>query len=257
MGADSLLVETDQRVAVVTLNRPEARNALNNELRRAMPEVLSSLDADDSVDVIVLTGADPAFCAGLDLKEIGAGRAEFGDPMVARRGPVPALVKPLIGAINGPAVTGGFEVALNCDFLIASERARFADTHTRVGVMPGWGLSVLLPQAIGVRRARQMSLTGNYIDAHTALAWGLVNEVVPHEQLLDRCRQIASDVASNDPEGVRYLLETYEQVTAATSGDAWEVEAKRAREWRGNQLDPGEVERRRAQVVERGRSQLG
>src|SRR5690606_31631575 len=155
-----------------------------------VPRTLRELDDDPDVRVMILTGADPAFCAGLDLKELGSSGLS-ADPDAT---PLPfgSLTKPLLGAINGAAVTGGFELALGCDLLIASERARFADTHARVGVMPGWGLTVLLPQAIGIRRARQMSFTGNYVDAATALAWGLVNEVVPHETLLDRARAIAA-----------------------------------------------------------------
>ena len=117
----------------------------------------------------------------------------------------------MIGAVNGVAVTGGLELALACDLLVASEHARFADTHARVGIMPGWGLSVLLPQAVGLRRAKQMSVTGNYVDAGTALAWGLVNQVVPHEELLPTCRQLAADVASNDPAAVARLLQTYRE----------------------------------------------
>ena len=134
---------------------------------------LSDLDARPDVRVIVLTGADPAFCAGLDLTELRQPDSPLGG---AGRGPViPDLASPLIGAINGVAVTGGLELALACDFLVASERAGFADTHVRVGIQPGWGLTVALPEAVGLRRAREMSATGNFIDTPTALAWGLVN----------------------------------------------------------------------------------
>ena len=101
------------------------------------------------------------------------------------------MATPVIGAINGVAITGGFEVALACDFLVASERARFADTHARVGIMPGWGLTVALPEAIGLRRAKEMSTTGNFVDAETALAWGLVNHVVPHDELLPFARKLS------------------------------------------------------------------
>ena len=164
-----VLTEVSERIGTITLNRPEARNALSSEVLDALPQAIQDLDADDEVDVLVLTGSDPAFCAGLDLRELGdGGRNLGGGGSGGDRGPFPGRTKPLIGAVNGVAVTGGFELALCCDFLIASENARFADTHARVGVMPGWGLSVLLPQAIGVRRAREMSLTGNYIDAGTA-----------------------------------------------------------------------------------------
>src|SRR5437867_12350511 len=143
---DVVLVEVAERVATITLNRPESRNALSRELLRALPHAVQEADERDDVDVLILTGADPAFCAGLDLKELGA--REDNDDMAAppeqRRGPLPPTAKPLIGAINGAAITGGGELALACDFLIASERARFADTHTRVGIQPGWGLTVLL-----------------------------------------------------------------------------------------------------------------
>ena len=167
MSEDVILVDVADRVAVVTLNRPESRNALNPALTAALPEAIAACDARDDVDAIVLTGADPAFCAGVDLKALTTDsevrhivRSE--DELIR---PFPETTKPVIGAINGAAVTGGFEVALTCDFLVASERARFADTHARVGIMPGWGLTVLLAEAIGQRRAREMSVTGNFVDA--------------------------------------------------------------------------------------------
>jgi enoyl-CoA hydratase len=159
--------------------------------------------------------------------------------------------------VNGVAVTGGFEVALNCDFLIASDRARFADTHARVGVMPGWGLTVLLAQRIGVARAKQMSVTGNYIDGQTAYEWGLVNEVVPHDELLAYCRKLAADIVSNDPLGVRRMLQTYNEVTATTVDEGWDIEARVSREWEGPGFDPASIEARRMKVVERGRRQIG
>ena len=209
--SDVVLYEVADRVATITLNRPEARNALSSEVLRPPARAApAGPTPTDDVDVVILTGADPAFCAGLDLKELGSPAATCAAPG-SRRGParprhrrraagaVPAIAKPVIGAINGVAVTGGFELALACDFLIASERARFADTHARVGIMPGWGLTVLLPQAVGVRRARELSLTGNFLDAETALAWGLVNHVVAHDDLLPTCRQLAADIVVQRP----------------------------------------------------------
>jgi enoyl-CoA hydratase len=256
--SDVVLYEVADRVATVTMHRPEARNALNADLRRALPEALVRADQDDEVDVVILTGTDPAFCAGLDLKELGASeprapRPAGDDPVVTR--PFPAMSKPVIGAINGVAVTGGFEIALNCSFLVASERARFADTHTRVGVMPGWGLTVLLPQAIGVRRAREMSITGNYLSAEEAYAWGLVNHVVPHDELLPFCRRLAADAVGNDQTGVRQMLATYEEGSNTTAGEAWLVERRVADAWQARTFDPAEVERRRQAIIERGRSQ--
>jgi enoyl-CoA hydratase len=260
---DVLLTETTDRVATVTLNRPEARNALSRELRRALHRTMAELDADDGVDAVVLTGADPAFCAGLDLKELAAGGdaltetgATGGRVPIEDRGPFRALSKPLIGAVNGVAITGGFEVALACDWLIASERARFADTHARVGIMPGWGLTVLLPQAVGIRRARQLSATGNFLDAPTALAWGLVNEVVAHEDLLPRCRALAADIVSNDQRAVRRVLRTYAEGSLLDGGGAWDLEADVAGEWQAGGLDPATIEQRRQAVVARGRDQL-
>jgi enoyl-CoA hydratase len=256
-----LLVETEERVATVTLNRPEARNALNAELRRAIPDAIRRLGDDPDVDVVILTGADPAFCAGLDLKEIARGDHDLSATVGGDREsqvPLPRTGKPVIGAVNGVAVTGGLELALNCDFLVASERARFADTHARVGVQPGWGLTVLLPQAVGIRRAKEMSATGNYVDAPAALAWGLVNHVVPHDELLPYCRRLAADIVDNDAAGVRAIFATYEEGSQTTAGEAWEVEARNARRW----LEEGggrgdEIARRREAIQARGKTQIG
>ncbi len=170
---DVVLVDVDDGVATITLNRPEARNALNREVRRRLPQVITELEQDVAVDVMILTGADPAFSAGIDLKELGTGQATgTRDDLGTTRGALPPCTKLLIGAINGVAVTGGFEIALACDFLVASERARFADTHARVGIMPGWGLTVLLPQRVGVARAREMSVTGNFVGARARVRLG-------------------------------------------------------------------------------------
>ena len=247
MSDSPVLLDVSDRVALITINRPEARNALNRAVRAALPAAIERCEADDGIDVMILTGADPAFSAGVDLKEFGSGAtresgegfADVGERSasegrVSWRGALPPHQKLLIGAINGVAVTGGFEVALNCDFLIASERARFADTHARVGVMPGWGLTVLLAQRIGVARARQMSVTGNFIDARTAYEWSLVNEVVAHEELLPRCRALAADCISIDQRAVRRMLVTYREVTDTTVDEGWRIEdeaSPRGRAW--------------------------
>src|ERR1700722_4488563 len=172
MPDDILLTHTDERVRTLTLNRPESRNALSTALRDQFFAALAEAEADDGVDVVILTGSDPVFCAGLDLKELG-------DSSVSPDTPPrwPSMSKPVIGAINGAAVTGGLELALYCDILIASEQARFADTHARVGLLPTWGLSVRLPRKVGIGLARRMSLTGDYLSAQDALRAGLVTEV--------------------------------------------------------------------------------
>ena len=164
---DVLLIDTTDRVRTLTLNRPKSRNALSYELRDAFYGALRQAEADPDVDVVILTGADPVFCAGLDLKELGEG-ADLPD--ISPKWP--NMTKPVIGAINGAAVTGGLELALYCDILIASENAKFADTHARVGLLPTWGLSVRLPQKAGVGLARRMSLTGDYLSAAEALRAG-------------------------------------------------------------------------------------
>ncbi|NBU37063.1 MAG: enoyl-CoA hydratase [Actinobacteria bacterium] len=254
------MYEVSEGIATVTLNRPEKRNALNSDVLRLLPQMLTRADKDDAVDVVILTGADPAFSAGLDLKQLGdtgdnlRGTGADGAPNATGvRGPFPTMTKPLIGAVNGVAITGGFELALNCDFLVASEHAKFGDTHSRVGVMPGWGLTVLLPQAIGVRRAKEMSLTGNFMGAEEALAFGLVNHVVPHADLMPFTRQIAKDIAGNEADGVRRMLQTYKEYAAET--DAWENEATVGAQWRRQNFATEKVAERRAKIMERGRTQ--
>lgn len=256
-----VLYEVAERIATITLNRPEARNALSSEVLSLLPALMRDAEHDPDVDVLVLTGTDPAFCAGLDLKELGSDGGNLGGGSGADgtrnadgvRGPFPRLTKPLIGAINGVAVTGGFELALNCDFLVASDRAKFGDTHARVGVMPGWGLTVLLPQAVGVRRAREMSFTGNFMGADEALAFGLVNHVVPHDELLPFTRSLAADIVGNDQAGVRQIRATYAQIAA--NDDHWEIEALDSRAWRRTQFSPEQVAARRAAIQARGQQQ--
>ncbi len=219
-GSKGGVITTERHgpVALVVLDRPEARNALTGAMIADLGQALADADADPGVAAVVLTGRDPAFCAGLDLKDlartyrdVAAAPARRGgaDAPRIRRGLTPDTTKPRIGAVNGPAVTGGLELALGCDFLIASERATFADTHARVGVMPAGGMTIRLPQLIGVNRARQMSLTGDFVDAATACAWGLVNEVVPHDELLPRACELAGAIAESDPAAIAELRAMY------------------------------------------------
>lgn len=267
MAESVILTDVRDGIAVVTMNRPDARNALNRDLRAAVPATLAALDADPDVHAMILTGADPAFCAGLDLSELSGGSlsaapAELGagdDAEAAvTSSPLPfgSLTKPLIGAVNGPAVTGGFELALGCDFLVASERARFADTHARVGVMPGWGLTVLLPQAIGIRRARQMSFTGNFVDAATALAWGLVNQVVPHDELIATARALAADMATVPPKNLRAIKAAYGAAAAPGDDPALAAENRFAAEWITG-FDRAALAADRRAIQARGRAQAG
>ena len=163
--------------------------------------------------------------------------------------------KPVIGAINGAAVTGGLEIALYCDVLIASERARFADTHARVGLLPTWGLSVRLPQKVGVGMARRMSLTGDYLSADEALRCGLVTEVVAHDELLPAARRIAASIVGNNQRAVGALLDSYHRIDAEqTQAGLW-IEAESARAWMAVATGD-DIAASRASVMERGRSQV-
>lgn len=255
-----ITIERAGAVATVTLNRPGARNALSSELMAGLRAAMTELDQDDDVQVVILTGADPAFCAGLDLKELGSSGAnlDLGDDADGKPSPYPwtPLSKPVIGAVNGYAVTGGLELVLNCDIVIASERASFADTHARVGVLPGWGLTVLLPLMVGRGLARRMSLTGDYITAEQALTAGLVTQVVPHDELLTAAHRVADSIVSNNQDAVRALLGSYRDVEREQIGGGYDVEAETGRQWLGRGFDPSEVESRRQAVLDRGRSQI-
>jgi len=248
MTDDILLIETDERVRTLTLNRPRARNALSSALRDRFFGALTDADTDDGVDVVIVTGSDPVFCAGLDLKELWS---ESALPDISPRWP--PMTKPVIGAINGAAVTGGLEMALYCDILIASEEARFADTHARVGLLPTWGLSVRLPQKVGVGLARRMSLTGDYLSAADALRAGLVTEVVPHDRLLPAARQVAASIVGNNQNAVRALLASYHRIDdMQTSAGLW-LEAAAARQFRTSGDD---IAANREAVLKRGRAQV-
>jgi len=248
-----VLVEIADLVAVVTLNRPARRNAISASLLTSLREVLADVDGRPDVRAIVLTGADPAFCAGLDLAELGQPGGSLSG--VATSTVIGDLARPLIGAVNGPAVTGGLELALACDLLIASERATFADTHARIGVLPGWGLTVALPEAVGLRRAREMSATGNFINARTALEWGLVNHVVPHDELLDFSRRLAADMTTTDSDALAAIFASYDQGALVTGREAWQIEARAHTRWHSGGIDAAQVASRREAVIRRGRSQ--
>jgi enoyl-CoA hydratase len=195
---DLVRIERDGDVALITMNRPEARNAMNAALAR---QTVDAIAACQDAGAVVITGAGPAFCAGLDLRDLGVDQLRdlprFIDAAASSE-------VPMIAAVNGPAVTGGFELALACDFMIASERARFADTHLRVGVYPG-PVAVDLPRRVGMAYAREMSLTGDFIDAAEAVRIGLVNHVVPHDELVPYAMSKARAIAEQPRDMVAML----------------------------------------------------
>jgi enoyl-CoA hydratase len=258
MSEPVLLVERSEGIATLTLNRPRAMNALSLELRSALVQAFRELVADPEVGVVILTGAgDRAFCAGLDLKELGgeaggAGKAALGgDDLI---GALEACDRPILGAINGVAITGGFELALACDVLVGSTAARFADTHARVGILPGWGLSQKLPRLVGIQRAKLLSLTGNFLGAEDALAWGLLARVVAPDALLPTCRALARDMLSCEPAALRGYKRVIDEGFALAYGEGRKLEARAARE-HARGVTASAIAARRRGIQERGRAQ--
>jgi len=253
-----LTVEKESGIATLTLNRPQARNALSAELRTALRDAFHSLPEDDEVGVVILTGAAPAFCAGLDLAELSS-TGMRGAGVAAGQSVVDAMEacdRPIIGAINGAAITGGFEVALACDVLIGSTQARFADTHARVGILPGWGLSQKLPRLIGPLRAKWASLTGNFIDATLAERWGLLAQVVAQDALLPTCRQLAQDMLSCVPEALRAYKRLIDAGYAIPYGEGRQLETRESRKQVAG-VSADDIASRRQGIQTRGREQAG
>lgn len=260
MADDIILVERDAAVALVTLNRPEALNALNHALRMAIVNVFRALKDDPEIRAVVLTGAGRAFTAGVDLKEAGEkgfalGADEDSDAINIAK----ALADypwPIIGAINGFAITGGFELALMCDVLLASENAKFADTHARVGIVPGWGLSQKLSRLIGISRAKELSFSGNFLDAETAERWGLVNHVYEADELVPAAMKLAHEMTSTDPVLLKEYKALIDDGFAMEFGKAMQEEVKRSIA-HAETVTAESVEAARKQVTARGRDQKG
>jgi len=247
----------DEAVALITLNRPRARNAIDSALAADLAAAFTRAESDADIRAVVVTGTDPAFCAGLDLKEF----ARLQQPpagasaVIAMAG---ELTKPTIGAVNGPVMTGGLELALGLDVLIASEQARFADTHAAVGILPGGGMTARLPRVVGLGLAMEMSYTGRVIDAAEALRIGLVSSVVPHSDLFPAARAMAATIASRDPAVLRELKKLYQASSAGTLGEALAHERRerdvRRSSGRGLVPNAGLATQRVAIPLERGQS---
>ena len=264
MSEPVLLIEKKDSIATLTLNRPRSMNALSTDLRSALADAFSVITNDPSIHVAILTGAGKAFCAGLDLKELAAGEnisGEAADEVRSDANLTTILKKfgrPVIGAVNGAvngaAITGGFELALGCDILIASTEARFADTHARVGIIPGSELSQKLSRLIGIYRAKEVSLTGNFIDARTALDWGLVNRVVAPEELMPACRALAKDILSCPRDMVRKYKKLIDDGFQLSFGDGVALEKKVNHE-HFQSVSADTIAERRKGIMERGRAQ--
>jgi enoyl-CoA hydratase len=252
------LLEIDPQggITTLTLNRPDKLNALSTALRNAIGTAFAELRDDAETRVVILTGAGRAFSAGIDLKELG-GEAAMEDSGAVEFGMIDAIHafdRPIIGAINGHAITGGFELALACDVLVASSEAVFADTHARVGIVPGWGLSQKLPRLIGIARAKEISFTGNFVSADQAERWGLVNRVVAPEDLLPTCRRLAEDMLSCDPVSLVRYKQMIDDGYAIGFAEGMALEARASRDHL-RQVKPEDVAARRAGIQQRGRGQ--
>jgi enoyl-CoA hydratase len=221
---DELVVDDAEGVRTITINRPEVKNALTAAMRAELCALIEDADTDDDTRAVIITAVDPVFSGGVDFKEVASG---VGSPAASNPGAVLRAARtPVVCAVNGACVTGALEIALSCTFIVASERARFADTHARLGVVAAWGLTALLPRAVGVRKAAELSITGNFVDAREALRLGLVNHVVAHDELMPFTRALVDDIAPTA--AVIDVLDLYRRGDGLPLADALALEAAHA-----------------------------
>ena len=225
MTAEYQFLEVERRngFAIVTLNRPERLNALVPELLSAFDAAMADLNEDPDVSVVILTGKGKTFCVGLDVATL----QERGPDAFMKFNPAQTISNwkgPVIGAINGLAVTGGFEIAVSCDILLAADSAAFVDTHSRVGLLPGWGLAVRLHRAVGIYRAKEIHMTGRRLPATEAADWGLVNRTVPADELLDAACEMAQAIVAGAPGLPVEMKSLIDHVSAVALGEAIPLE---------------------------------
>lgn len=201
----SILVETRGRVGLITLNRPQALNALNNQLMYEVMDALDTFDKDESVGAVVITGSEKAFAAGADIKEMAEKTTlqMMDTDHVAIFGRIRTIQKPVIAAVSGWALGGGCEVALSCDMIVASDSAKFGQPEITIGVIPGAGGTQRLIRAVGKALAMEMILNNRTLSAQEALQYGLVNRVVPVSDFLNEALKLAEEIASRAPLAVR------------------------------------------------------
>lgn len=222
--SDELVVVDRGPIRLLIFNRADKRNAMSSAMRRGYARELARAEADAAVHCIIITGAHGYFSAGVDIKE----RPLAPNMAMVRPHPVEAsrtMTKPLIAMIDGPCITGGLELALSCTFMIGSDRSSYADTHLKIGILPGWGGISLLATAIGARRAAQMQLTGDRIAADTALQWGLVNQIVPAADILPHCLARATAMAAVDPAKRAALIRLNRRIDTLGRDEALAIEA--------------------------------
>ncbi len=221
--ADEVLSERRGAVALLTINRPEARNAINRATALALEAALAAADADDAVRAVVLTGAgDKAFSAGMDLKAFAAGEVPFTDHGFAGI-TTHVLTKPVIAAVNGPALAGGFEIVLSCDLVVAAEGAIFGIPEAQRGLVAGAGGLVRLPRRIPLAQAYELALLADPISATRAYELGLVNRVVPAGDLLETALALGERIARNAPLAVATSKRVIRETVDLPEAEAWPV----------------------------------
>lgn len=256
MDYSTIIYEKYDRIARITLNRPEVLNAMSNAMMDELCQAVDEIAKDKDIDVMIITGAGRGFCAGRDLKEAlsfdQAPKAQAGIMEKIRN-----LAIPTICAVNGHAVTGGLELAISCDIIIASEKAVFADTHARAGLVPGGGMSQILPRLVGPNRAKEISFTGRYISAKEACQIGLVNRVVPHDQLMEVSERLAKEILGCNQKALRRGKSLIEKGLTLGLEAGLVLESLERLRWREEQreITSEEAEKAKERVLRKGRSQ--
>jgi enoyl-CoA hydratase/carnithine racemase len=216
-------VERRDRVGIIRLNRPEARNAVNNDLATGVEAALDDFEADPEVQAVVITGNGKTFCAGADLKLVAAGR---GAEMATAKGNFAGIVtrdfpKPIIAAVHGAALAGGFEIMLSCDLVVAADDTRFGLPEVKRGLFAAAGGLIRLPKRVPLAVATELAITGEPIDAPRALQLGLVNRIVPADQVVDAALELAATIAKNGPLAIRNSLTMVREAQDLSDDEAW------------------------------------
>ena len=250
MNYQNILYEKKEGVAIITINRPEVLNAINEDTLNELIAALDEADGDDEVGVIILTGAgEKAWSAGRDLKSISQTKEKPGG---ARYRKLEEISKPVIAAVNGYCLTGAFELAMCADIIIASENAKFGDTHAKYGLLPGGGASQRLPRQIGPKRAKELFFTCTFIDSKRAVELGIANKVVPADKLMEASMETARAILANDRNSIRAIKSLVNEGLKGTLEDGLKMEQ---RHHSGSIATIGDSKQRLRQFVEKRENQ--
>ena len=262
MSYTNIIVEKREGIAKITLNRPKALNALNTPLLLELKRALEDIREDKEVNVVILTGAGRAFCAGMDINALSEPRPtvegeESVDPLfliLEVFEMIENLEQPVIAAVNGYSITGGLELTLSCDMVVASENAMFGDTHARISFIPGGGDSQRLPRVVGIMKAKEMLFTSEFIPAEEAKQIGMVNKVVAPEKLEEAAEELARKILANDQTFVRKIKSLVNRGMRLDFGGGMMME-----KWEFMQFcqrrRPQDLEQRKQAVLGKGKTQ--